>query len=110
MTEWPSNLKINRSSLTETAPDNVIRSSMDVGPDKIRKRGNSGVRKLSFLMTLTDENVNVIDNFYNENCGLAFDFKHPRTKQSCRARFTSPLQYALNETLWEVTVELEILP
>lgn len=37
MTEWPSNLKINRSSLTETAPDNAIRSSMDVGPDKIRK-------------------------------------------------------------------------
>lgn len=110
MTEWPSVLKINRDSLNETAPDNTIRSSMAVGPDKIRKRGSSAVRKLSFYMTLTDTNVNVIDNFYIENCALAFDFKHPRTKQYCRARFTSPPQYSLNETLWNVTVELEILP
>lgn len=109
MSVWPSNLKISRN-ISEQPAENVIRSDMDLGPAKLRRRTVANVRNFDFTLDLTDNLLEVFDNFYTENDAYAFDFVHPRTKKNCRARFRELPSYKLNETLWEVSVKLEILP
>lgn len=110
MAMWPSEISIGRDKFKESPPNRVIRSDMDVGPAKIRRRTTAAVRNVEFPVYLTDEQLEIFDNFYLENDTIAFDFIHPRTKKKVRARFVEPPTYDLNETIWEFTVKLEILP
>jgi len=54
--------------------------------------------------------VNTLDDFYDDNDALSFDFIDPRTNITKRTRFTDKPVYALNETMWNVSVKLEYLP
>lgn len=109
MAVWPS-LPISLDSYSETIPDRVIRSSMEVGPQKIRRRSSTAVRKVAFKMMLTDAQVATFDAFFDTNDSLAFDFTDPRTSVLKRARFAGVSKYDRDETMWTVTVELEYLP
>lgn len=114
MAVWPTAFCALVNSFTETPPENVLRSSMDKGPAKVRRRTTANVRPISFKMALTGPQTQQLDDFYiTETVSGAdeFDFIHPRTKQNVKARFVNPPQY--NERggkLWEVSVSLEILP
>lgn len=115
MAVWPSTLPAPfLSSLQETPPNNVIRSSMDVGPAKVRRRTTANVRNLSFNLMLTPAQVEILDEFYLDDVSggvLEFDYEHPRTGQSVSARFTEPPQYQEREgVVYSVSVSLEILP
>ena len=110
MADWPSDIKIGRENYKETPPNRVSRSNMSVGPDKIRRRSTAAVRPLSISMTLTGDQVDILDTFYLENDSLSFNFTHPRTETVEKARFVSAPQYKLRETIYDVSVELEILP
>lgn len=110
MATWPSELAITRDNYRETPPDRVIRSNMGVGPDKLRRRSSSAVRKLSLILFLNDTELQTLDDFYLANDSLAFDFTDPRTDAVVRARFASPPSYPERETNWNASVELEILP
>ena len=58
MTVWPSSLPAPLlSTFKETPPDNVIRTSMDVGVAKVRKRTSANVRPISFSLMLTPAQV-----------------------------------------------------
>jgi hypothetical protein len=87
-----------------------MRSDMGVGPQKLRRRSSSAVRPVSLRLMLTDAQLQVFDDFYDENDAVAFDFTDPRTGDTKRARFTSPPSYNLNQTMWDVSVKLEYLP
>lgn len=110
MTTWPTEILVSRENYTETPPDRVIRSNMDVGPQKIRRRSSSAVRPVSLRLFLTDAQLEIFDEFYNDNDSLVFDFTDPRTEAVKRARFASPPTYGLNEKMWDVSVKLEYLP
>jgi hypothetical protein len=111
METWPSSLVIRRDGFKESPPSRQLRSSMDVGEDKVRKRSSRAVRKVTVQMLLTDSLVDTFDDFYLANDDLAFSFSHPRTNESVVARFTSDSpSYEPNETMWNVIVNLEILP
>jgi len=110
MATWPSSLKINKENFRETPQNNVLRSDMDVGPAKIRKRSSLNVRSVSFSLFLTDAELETLDAFYLANDALSFDFVHPRTDATVSARFVQPPEYSLNETMWSVSVALEVLP
>lgn len=110
MAAWPEGIPIKRESYKETPPDRIIRSKMDVGPDKIRRRSSSAVRPLSLSLTLTDSQLSTFDTFYLANDSIPFTFPNPRTETDVQARFVSPPEYNLKETLWDVSVQLEILP
>lgn len=107
---WPATLKITRDNYSETAPDRTIRSSMDVGPQKLRKRSSAAVRKVSLRLFLTDALLQTLDDFFTANEVLVFNFTDPRTNTSKRARFTDSPTYGLNEKMWDVSVKLEYLP
>lgn len=115
MAIWPASLPAPAlNTLQESPPDNSIRSNMDKGPAKIRRRTTANVRPLQFTMALDPDLVDVLDAFYDEDTysgSIAFTFTHPRTGESVQARFTSPPQYSESEgVIYNATVQLEIMP
>ena len=110
MAQWPAELVITREGYMETPPNRIIRSDMDVGPAKIRRRSSSAVRPVTLKLFLTDDQLDVLDQFYEDNDALAFDFVIPRNGETVRARFTDAPPYEVNELNWNVVVQLEILP
>lgn len=113
MATWPAEFCPLINTFQETPPDGLIRTGMDVGPDKVRRRTTANVRPVNFRLFLKPDKVAVLDAFYvTDTFGGAesFDFIHPRTKESVKARFVQPPQYANRSTGYDVTVSLEILP
>lgn len=110
MAVWPSTVPIIKPGHKESPPNRAVRSNMDVGPDKIRKRSSAAVRKIQIRMKLNDSQLDDFDEFFDENETLAFDFTDPRTETLKRARFASVPTYDMDETMWDVSVELEYLP
>lgn len=98
----------------ETPPNNVIRTSMDVGPDKIRRRSTAAVSSISCKMVLTKTQLGYFDTFYNTtlvNGSLTFDLTHPRTGSSKEMRFQNPPEYIyISGNYWSVLMQLEVLP
>lgn len=110
MATWPSTLVIRRDGFKEAPPSRQLRSKMDVGEDKIRRRSSRAVRPVTIQMLLSDSLLDTFDDFYLANDELSFSFTHPRTSETVTARFTDePPSYDPNETMWNVTVKLEIL-
>lgn len=113
MAVWPAQFCPVINSLQETPPDNVIRSSMDKGPAKVRRRTTANVRPISFRMILSKADTEVLDDFYTTDTFSGadeFDFTHPRTGAAVKARFVQPPTYQNRSTMYEAQVSLEILP
>ncbi len=115
MAVWPTSLPAPAlNSLQESPPDNVIRSNMDKGPAKLRRRTTANIRPISFAMVLTAAEVVILDSFYTDDTfsgSEEFDYNHPRTGVACTARFVAPPEYSEREgAAYNVGVSLEILP
>lgn len=113
MAIWPERFCPLIGSYQETPPDGTIRSSMDVGVDKLRRRTTANIRPVSFRLFLKPDDVQILDNFYlseTVNGVEPFDFTNPRTKQQVKARFVQPPQYSSRSIGYDVSVSLEILP
>lgn len=110
MVAWPSKFKILREGFSETPTDRVISSQMDVGPAKKRRRTILGVKNISFMVQTTIADYADFEQFYLDNDVGSFDFTHPRTNQTVKARFVSVPTGELQETVYRIGVQLEILP
>lgn len=110
MSTWPSKFKILRDNFQESPVSNTIRSEMDVGPAKLRKRSVLYINNLTFSMYLKQDDYEEFKTFYRTNESVVFDFLRPDTKQTVPARFVSAPTASFLETLWQVNVQLEILP
>lgn len=110
MVAWPESLPITRDNYREKPPSRGIRSNMDIGPDKLRKRSTVAVRGITLRLMLTDAQLDIFDEFYDENETLVFDFVDPRTGNTKRTRFVEVSDYDLQETMWVVALKLEYLP
>lgn len=115
MAMWPAQFPPPAlNTLQETPPDNIIRTQMERGPAKQRRRTTANTRPLSFTLKVPKALVDVMDNFYTvETYSGAdeFDYIHPRTGLSCTARFTQPPAYSEQEgAIYNIGVSLEIMP
>lgn len=110
MVTWPSGLTITRDSFSETPPDRVIRTQMESGFDKVRRRSSATSRIITFKLFLSADDVDALDAFYLSNDAVRFDFTDPRTGDDVEARFMSPPTYQTSETMWVASINLEILP
>lgn len=108
MATFPASLKINRSNFKESPADRVLRTKMEVGEAKTRRRSSNALRSVNMSLTLSEDELQTFDDFYEENDSLFFDIFYPRTQTTVRARFKSNPNYSLDETLWQVSAELEI--
>lgn len=120
---WPSGLpdKVLREGYEEAAPANILRTSMDKGPAKVRRRTTSNVRRFQVRMELDALNneVETFDDFVMNTLkggSLKFDWTHPRTGTSVEFRFIVPTgepPFRLTNvggTNYQASFSLEILP
>ncbi len=115
MPAWPGILPaVPLLGHRETAPDMVVRTEMDAGPAKLRRRFTAGVRKFQVPLVLSDAQVQALDNFFvTDTAGgsLRFDYMHPRTGAVIKCRFVAPPEYDLvAPSKWRATLSLEVLP
>lgn len=113
---WPNSLPQNLESdgFSEELGDNTIRSTMEVGLDKVRKRYTKSVDKVTGQMKLDATQYATLKNFYKTtlNSGtLPFTFLDPITQESNDYRFLStPKSRSIGGNYFLVTMSWEKLP
>lgn len=116
MPVWPSTLPSSPllDGFRETVPDNVLRTDMERGPAKTRRRTTSAVRKLSVNYLMSKAQVADLETFYGTELlggSIAFDTMHPRSAAAISCRFVKPPVYSsANGEYFRVALELEVLP
>ena len=110
-------------------PNNLLRSSMDTGSDKVRKRGRFRPEIVTATYVLKPRHVyngqvynqrTVLETFVHDSIaegGICFNWWHPELKKLVRARLRPSGQDALfdiqpfGDTLcWQATITVEIWP
>lgn len=115
---WPAELPqyLIFNGYKEAPPDLALRTDMDTGPAKTRRRSSSGPRPIQGkLPPLTSEQVDVLLSFYEDDLlsgTLRFAWSHPRTGVVSEFRFVSRPEPAGDEAsaAYIVALDLEILP
>jgi hypothetical protein len=115
MAAWSGTLPQNFQvpGYSETGAENTLRTRMDVGPSKVRKRTTSNVRTVTGLMWLTPAQYTELRTFYevtHEYGALTFtkDDEHGINRTW---RFVKPPVYTtLGPENWQVRLELEEMP
>ena len=123
-TTWPVSLTRapRLASLSEEAPDVLLRSEVDVGPPKLRRRFTGDRRKFTIELDFTRSEVLAFDSwFLNNSTGAgggarSFSWKHPRLGTTADFRFLSVPTYRPRaprgdgSEWWLVSFEVEMLP
>jgi len=117
---WPTTgnfPQVPQKGFTESVGVNIIRSQMDSGPAKMRRRSNApNTMSLSFILTTAQ--VSTLETWIkNDIKGVArFGFTHPRTQAIIEARLVPSgdselfqLKY-LAPGYWETSFTFEVLP
>lgn len=113
---WPVTLPqdVLVQGYAEAFPSTTLRTQMDAGPAKTRRRFTASVRPLRVTMPLTRAQVALLDTFYTdtlEGGALEFTWTHPRTLAAVTLRFVSPPQPVPDSgAWWRVDLDLEVLP
>ena len=118
MATWPGSLPTDflEQGFSETAPDNVIKSDMDVGPPKTRRRTSAAVRPIKGVIKMTTAQVATHDTFFTDTTfdgAEAFDWTDPRTGASVSFLYTpgAPPSYQPDGgDYWLVTINLLTMP
>ncbi len=115
MAIWPSGLPQRplAEGFTESAVPSVVRTDMDVGPAKMRRRYTAEVRVYSMGLLLTTAQVATLETFYYTTLGCVdeFDWVDHRTGSTVSYRFRSPPQYGeAGPGYWRTVLDLEVLP
>ena len=115
--DWHTDLpqELFLSGYSQTYPNVTIKSEMDVGPAKVRRRFTAGVEPVSGTMILTAAQLATLDTFYNTTLlggSLRFAWTVPPAHSvACEMRFTEPPTWtAIEPGKYEVSLALEILP
>lgn len=113
---WPVTLPTKPliAGANETPPNLSVRSQMDAGPAKVRRRFTAGERLLTCDSLMTGTQVATLDEFYLDTLGggvLAFNWVNPRTDATVEMRFVQPPSYRpVGNNKYLVSLHLEILP
>lgn len=114
MAQWPEKFCPLSGTYRESPANNLIRSSMDIGPAKVRRRTTANTKPVSFNIFVKNENMAEFETFFNDTLAsgaLEFDFKHPRTEQNVKARFMDIPNYSDRSGVgYNISIALEIMP
>lgn len=116
MPVWPETLPQSplNDGYSETMGNSVLRSDMDTGVAKTRRRTSASVRTMSARYILTADQAAALTVFFDVTVAggsLPFTFPHPRTLADENARFTQPpLLRALAGGYVMAEIAMELLP
>ena len=98
----------------QSAPAVTIKSSMDAGPAKVRRRFTAGISPVSGTMIMTAAQLATFQTFYNTTLlggALRFSWTTPPAHTvACEMRFTEAPSWTKVEAEYEVSLSLEVLP
>jgi hypothetical protein len=113
---WPITLQslVNEDGFSHALGETSIRSAMDIGPEKIRRRMTKSVDLFNVSINLTTTQYSVFYNFYDLtlNGGVeSFYFNHPITGVQATYRMKGqPAIRSLGGGQFRVSMEWEQLP
>lgn len=112
---WPTTLPqaLLLSGYGQKAADVILRTSMDTGPAKARRRASAGVEPVEGKLIVTAIELGYLRTFYDTtllNGALRFSWKDPVTGTSEELRFTKPLAWTSVLGKYQVVLSLEIMP
>lgn len=92
---WPTSLqqKLSEANFSYEIADTALRTDMDIGPQKVRRRFTRGINSLTGSIYLTTSEYTQFYNFYNTTLNggvLTFEFNHPITQDLKEWRFKGP--------------------
>lgn len=118
---WPTQLPwtVQLRGYQESLPKTIIRTQMEVGPDKLRRRVTANVRLIRCIVALRMDQVALLDTFFEVTTkGGALQFAwYKSLKWPTHIgtegwwRFISPPTYqARGGGFWDAQLELEAMP
>jgi len=113
---WPATLpqELFISGYGQSFPDVAIKSEMDAGPAKVRRRFTAGVEPVSGTQIYTAAQLGYLETFYNTTTlggTLRFSWtKPPAHSEACEMRFTEVPNWTKVEDEYEVSLSFEVLP
>lgn len=117
MVAWPGSLPqdVLVDGYDETFPNGKLRTQMDQGPAKQRRRYTAAVRPLRVMIEGTRAQMAILDDFYVTTLAmgaLTFTKTMPRTLATVTFRFVSqpPKPVPASGNSWAAMLDLEILP
>jgi hypothetical protein len=111
---WPENLPYGllAAGLTIQPQNNVLRTKMDAGAAKTRRRYTARTLTYSGKQILTPSEFKIFENFYHNEIAdgaLRFNFTDPVSLETAEFRFTKEYIAIENEGYIDVTLPLERL-
>ncbi|MCL2174969.1 MAG: hypothetical protein FWB73_02880 [Treponema sp.] len=111
---WPDALPADflAEGLTIQPQSNVIRTTMDAGARKTRRRYTANTTKYSGKQRFNEDEFIVFKQFYKTELAdgvFRFNYKDPITNEMAEFRFTEDYTAAEVGGIWEVTLPLERL-
>lgn len=120
MPTWPTSLpqKTLATTYNEAPQSQVLRSSMDSGPAKTRRRFTAATMTVPFECHLTLDQIPTFEAFYSDDIAagaLPFDIPHPRTGATVSVLLKGDPPYQLapvgaGATHYRLSLILEIQP
>ena len=115
MAAWPATLPdfFQVGGFQEISAINTIRTKMEVGPDKVRRRTSTDVRTHVGNMWLTDAQYTILETFYvTDHLSGALSFTMDDAHGNNQTfRFVKPPSYTtVGPNNWQVRLDLEELP
>ncbi len=100
-------------SFSEQAAPSTIRSSVEAGVPKVRRRYTSTYFNVSAAINATRDQLNILQAFYDvdlQGGALRFIFLNPTTGDDREFRFVNPYVVTpLSDKEWLISMELERL-
>lgn len=118
MSTWPTTLPALNfphaaHNYQREPQDPTLRTPMDAGPAKVRRRYTAVPVTISFTTLLSDAQYATEQAFYNDTVKATgrFDWTDPATQQTATFRYVTPTSaVAAGGGFWRATFNLEILP
>jgi len=112
---WPESLPqfLLMDSYEETAPDVLIKSNMETGPAKVRRRVTAAVRPVKGHQIMTPEQLTEFKTFFNTTIyggALRFAWTDPTSGESVEMRFVDAPTWSSQDGYYRVSMNMEILP
>ena len=113
---WPATLptELLAQGYGEAPGDNRLRSPMEVGPPKVRRRATSSPRKISGNVLLTEDQLDDFKTFYDTTLlsgTLRFTWNDPTAPTiEVEMRFDEIPSWVVQGVDYNVSMTLEILP
>lgn len=120
MATWPATLPQQfEQGAQETRQSGLLRSAVDIGPPKQRRRFSAVSRFYAGTFLFTTAQKATFETFYSTTIAEGadeFDFEDPNDGGTVSARFTGPPSFSAllggpsGVTFWRMSAEIEVLP